>query len=429
MRGRLVASTLIGAAAATTSLSSVCTSSYVTSVLPTAEEDIPTGITIDTSSLTLSTWYNYSVTDATFWNDITAIDFCEVSFAYSHQNQDDRVVVEYWLPSPANFANRFLATGGAAYTINNGSGGADMAGGVEFGAVTGYTDGGFPYWGGEDFDDVVLLGNGTANWPAIYNWGYQSIAEMTQIGKAFTTNFYDDVSTSNSTSSSSSSSSSNSSTLYTYYTGCSEGGREGMSQAQKAPELYDGIIVGAPAMRYGQQQVNHLASPIQIQTIGYYPGSCVFETFVNATINACDALDGKTDGVVARSDLCALSFNVSSMLGESYSCDASSTTSLGLGFGKMKRDTSSATPAQNGTFNEKDIEVIEDLMTGLVGTPYSFYVASQSSHVLTSPNRKTPRAGWCTSPSSMQQDSATPRCTMTTLTLGLSRAPTPTASG
>ncbi|CAI7653974.1 unnamed protein product [Penicillium glandicola] len=350
----LLAPLLIGAASAT-SLSKACTTEYVKSNLPTSDDKIPIGITIDESSITASTYRNYSVTDATFWDDVN-IDFCEVSFAYSHDNQDDRVVVEYWMPLAENFQNRFLATGGAAYQISNGSGGADMSGGVAYGAVTGLTDGGLPYWGGTDFDDVVLLGNGTANWPAIYNFAYQAIAEMTAIGKVFTKNYFG-ISDSTSTNTSDK--------VYTYYMGCSEGGREGMSQVQKAPDLYDGIIAGAPAMRYGQQQVNHIASPIQIQTIGHYPPSCVFDTVINATINACDKLDGKADGVISRTDLCLLKFNVSSMIGESYSCAASSTSSLGLGYGKRKRADSSTTPAQNGTISAKDIEVIQDLLTGL----------------------------------------------------------------
>ncbi|PYH80948.1 tannase [Aspergillus uvarum CBS 121591] len=346
----VLAAALFGVATAS-SLSSVCTADYVTSVLPNSSDDIPSGITIDTSSVTASIYRNYSVSDAIFWEDMT-INFCEVSFAYHHQNGDDRIVVQYWMPAPDSFANRFLATGGAAYTINNGSGGADMAGGVAFGAATGYTDGGFPYWGGTDFDDVVILGNGTANWPAIYNWGYQAIAEMTQIGKALTNNFFN-VGT-------------NTTKLYSYFIGCSEGGREAMSQAQRAPELYDGIVAGAPAMRYGQQQVNHIAAPVQIQTMGYYPPSCVFETVINATINACDGMDGKVDGVVARSDLCFQNFNISTMLGQSYSCAEGSTASLGLGYGKRrKRQSASVTPAQNGTISAKDIEVIQDLLTGL----------------------------------------------------------------
>jgi tannase len=347
----------IGAASAT-SLGKACTKEFVKSNLPTSEDIITLGITIDENSVTANTYRNYSVTDATFWENVN-IDFCEVTFAYSHENLDDRIVVEYWMPLAKNFENRFLATGGAAYQISNGSGGADMSGGVAYGAVTGLTDGGLPYWGSTDFDDVVLLGNGTANWPAIYNFAYQAIAEMTEIGTAFTKNYFG---------LSGSTSKENIDKVYTYYIGCSEGGREGMSQAQKAPELYDGIIAGAPAMRYGQQQVNHIASPIQIQTIGHYPPSCVFDTVVNATINACDKLDGKADGVISRSDLCFERFNVSSMIGKSYSCAASSEDSLGLGYGKRKRAASSTTPAQNGTISAMDVEVIQDLLTGLVGS-------------------------------------------------------------
>lgn len=161
----ILAPLLIGAASAT-SLSKTCTKDFIKSNLPTSDDKIPLGITIDDSSITANTYRNYSVTDATFWENVN-IDFCEVSFAYSHDNQDDRIVVEYWMPLAENFQNRFLATGGAAYQISNGSGGADMSGGVAYGAVTGLTDGGLPYWGSTDFDDVVLLGNGTANWPAI----------------------------------------------------------------------------------------------------------------------------------------------------------------------------------------------------------------------------------------------------------------------
>lgn len=102
---------------------------------------------------------------------------------------------------------------------------------------------------------------------------------MTQIGKAFTSNFYG-LSASNSNSTASK--------LYSYYTGCSEGGREGMSQVQKVPELYDSIIAGAPAICYAHQQVNHLTAPVQVKTIGYYPGTCELELILNAptTISA-----------------------------------------------------------------------------------------------------------------------------------------------
>lgn len=270
-------------AAAAFSLSD-CTTSYVSPLLPTSTDDVPTGIAIHADTLTVASHYNYSVSDLLMWED-AVIEFCEVSFSYSHQNRDDSINVTYYLPPSNVFANRFLATGGGAYAINSGAYGADMVGGVSKGAATGYTDGGMPYYGGTNFDDegVFLLGNGSVNWPMVYNWGYMSIAEMTHIGKTFTSNFYG-LSASNTTTTDSK--------LYTYYMGCSEGGREGMSQVQKAPTLYDGIIAGAPAMRYAHQQVNHLIAPVQVQTLGYYPGTCELELLLNATINACDPLDG-----------------------------------------------------------------------------------------------------------------------------------------
>ncbi len=71
-------------------------------------------------------------------------------------------------------------------------------------------------------------------------FAYQGLGEMTQIGKAITPLFYGlDTSTK----------------IYTYYEGCSDGGREGWSQIQRYGTEYDGAITGAPAFRYGQQQV------------------------------------------------------------------------------------------------------------------------------------------------------------------------------
>jgi len=40
-------------------------------------------------------------------------------------------------------------------------------------------------------------------------------------------------------------------TQHSYFLGCSTGGREGMIMAQRYPQLFDGIVSGAPAMRTG----------------------------------------------------------------------------------------------------------------------------------------------------------------------------------
>jgi hypothetical protein len=37
-------------------------------------------------------------------------------------------------------------------------------------------------------------------------------------------------------------------TLYAYFNGCSEGGREGLMEAQRFPEDFNGILAGAPGV-------------------------------------------------------------------------------------------------------------------------------------------------------------------------------------
>ena len=119
--------------------------------------------------------------------------------------------------------------------------------------------------------------------------------------------------------------------------------------------------------------VQHLYSNVVEQTIGYYPPPCELEKIVNETIAFCDPLDGKADGVVARSDLCKLKFNVSSTIGKPYSCAASSGMMGGLmgppggGPPKSKRQfpNFSPSPAQNGTVTAQGAAVAAEINNGL----------------------------------------------------------------
>ncbi|KAK4508749.1 hypothetical protein PRZ48_002488 [Zasmidium cellare] len=330
--------------ASASSLAGVCTTAHARASLP---HDAYQGILIDDSSVQANSFSNISISDVMYPDAV--IDYCNVTFAYSHEGRvDDRVLVTYWLPAPDKFENRFLATGGGGLAINSGN--TSVAGAIPYGAAAGLTDGGFGSFDVQ-WDEVFLLANNTVNWQSVYMMGYQAIHEMTVIGKAFTQNFYN-----------------SNSTLYTYYQGCSEGGREGFSQVQRFAETYDGAIIGAPALRYSFQQVNHLHSGIVEQTLDYYPPSCELDKIANATIKACDGLDGKRDGVVSRTDLCALQFDLKSIIGAPYSCPATVGSMMTL-----------PAPAQNGTVTEKGIAVVTEILKGLqdsqgrqVYVPYQF---------------------------------------------------------
>ncbi|KAL2844520.1 putative tannase [Aspergillus pseudoustus] len=324
---------LVGAVAHAASLGDVCTTAYVQSALP-ASDDIES-LLIDSSSVTANAVYNSLIAENTFYPAAT-ISYCNITLAYSHPGKADQVLLKFWMPSPREFQNRWLSTGGGGYAINSGE--TYLPGGVQYGAATGLTDGGFGSFT-TDVDEVILAANGTIDYDALYMFGYRAHHELSIIGKAFTKSFY---------------ASSDSEKLYAYYQGCSEGGREGYSQVQRFADQWDGAVIAAPAFRYGHQQVNHLAPAVVEQTLGYFPPPCEFEKIVNLTISACDGLDGRTDGVVARTDLCKLHFDINSTIGHSYSCAASSGGSF-----------SSATPAQSGTVTSKGAAVARTVLDGL----------------------------------------------------------------
>jgi tannase len=94
------------------------------------------------------------------------------------------------------------------------------------------------------------------------------------------------------------------------------------------------------------------------------------DKIVNMTIAACDPLDGRTDSVVSRTDLCKLHFNINSTIGAAYSCAATTSSSLGFGFGQKRKrqmggSSSSTTPAQNGTVSAKGAALAARLYEGL----------------------------------------------------------------
>ncbi|KAI0156128.1 Tannase/feruloyl esterase [Pestalotiopsis sp. NC0098] len=321
-------------------LDTICNVDYAVASLPA--DDFYPGITIDKSSVTTNATTGYTAESE--WYPTTTIDYCNVTFAYSHDDiAGDIVHVTYWLPTPDNFQNRYVSTGGGGLAINSGT--SYIPSGVIVGGVSGITDGGFGSFDTQ-YDAAFFLPNGSVNWETVDMFGFKAHHELATLGKEFTKNLFNVTSCSK---------------LFSYYQGCSEGGREGWSQAQRYPEQFDGYAIGAPAFRYGEQQVNHLTSNVIEQTMDYYPPTCELDKITNLTIAYCDPLDGLTDGVVSRSDLCKLSFNVSSTVGESYSCAATAATPY-----------SPATPAQSGVVTEEGAAVAQAILDGLYDSDGNF---------------------------------------------------------
>ncbi|KAI1091018.1 tannase and feruloyl esterase [Rostrohypoxylon terebratum] len=376
----------------TSSISDVCTVSNVQAALPANGTLL--GIDLIPSAVTASIVYNATTgaggMGGSSSSSSTTYTYCNVTVQYTHTGKNDTVVVKYAFPQPSDFKNRFYVAGGGGFSLSS-----DATGGLSYGAVGGATDAGYDAFS-NSYDDVVLYGNGSINWDATYMFSYQALGEMTQVGKPLTQAFYGMT---------------NDTKVYTYFEGCSDGGREGMSQVQRFGTEYDGAITGAPAFRFAHQQVLHVFSSAVEKTLNYLPPPCELDKIVNATIAACDPLDGRTDGVVSRTDLCMLNFNLSSIIGESYYCAAENSTSLGFGFNKKRSttlhpmnmrthkrqaqgSTTSYQPAQNGTVTAEGVAVAQAIYGGLHNSAgerayLSWQIASELGDAATTYNSDT----------------------------------------
>ena len=84
---------------------------------------------------------------------------------------------------------------------------------------------------------------------------------------------------------------------YSYWVGCSTGGRQGLQEAQRYPEDFDGLVIGAPvlystgnSMRRiwaGQAQTGAGAIPVEKLSL-----------LAKVVYDQCDAVDGLKDGII-----------------------------------------------------------------------------------------------------------------------------------
>lgn len=108
---------------------------------------------------------------------------------------------------------------------------------------------------------------------------------------------------------------------HSYFTGCSTGGREGMEAVERYPQLFDGVISGSPAMRTGYSNLalgwaavafNRIA-PRDSATGKPVPGGAFSAAdrrlIVQGVLQACDALDGRKDGMIFNVRACRRRFD------------------------------------------------------------------------------------------------------------------------
>lgn len=212
-----------------------------------------------------------SARGADVYTDLQA--FCRISAALSPV-EGSHIQIEVWLPV-ADWNNKLVAVG-------NGG----LAGSISYNALAGALAEGFAAVStntGHDGQDPRFL---TDRVP-LTDFAYRAIHEMTVTAKAVVTNYY------------------SSKPRFTYFSGCSTGGRQALTSAQRYPDDFDGIVAGAPAnstVRMTMQQLWN--SRVVNDREGLDLNSEDFVKLNDYVLASCDNLDGLEDELIENPAMC-----------------------------------------------------------------------------------------------------------------------------
>ncbi len=202
--------------------------------------------------------------------------FCRVAATLA-PSQDSDIRVEVWLPV-SGWNGKFMAVG------NGGFSGAipypAMGPVLGRGYAVAATDTGHQSNGG---DASWALGHPEKQ----IDFGYRAVHEMTIRAKAIVEAFYAAT------------------PRFSYWNGCSSGGKQGLKEAQRFPEDYDGIIAGAPANYWTHlmTQILWVAHAVRVDPASALPPS-KYRAINDAVMAQCDAGDGVKDGVLEDPRAC-----------------------------------------------------------------------------------------------------------------------------
>lgn len=83
---------------------------------------------------------------------------------------------------------------------------------------------------------------------------------------------------------------------HSYFDGCSTGGRQGLISAQRFPEDFDGIVVGAPVLDFTGTMMSYVTSQRALAAASLTAPQV--KVLSDAITKQCDAVDGVADGVI-----------------------------------------------------------------------------------------------------------------------------------
>ena len=171
------------------------------------------------------------------------VEVCQLTITYTHVGQNDTINTWVWLPI-TSWNGRFVGMGGSGWVTGTAS---SLAQPVFEGYSAASTDGG--HSASASIQSWALKGD-DLNWPLIEDFSSITLDEASSFGKSVTRLFYGSL------------------PKYSYFNGCSTGGRQGHMLAQRFPAQYDGILAGSPAINWDEFIPAQYWPPLLMQELG-----------------------------------------------------------------------------------------------------------------------------------------------------------------
>jgi feruloyl esterase len=241
-----------------------------------------TGLTFEgNTSITSAT----SVTDGTLVISptVTATNlppFCRVQ-GLSKPSSDSSIFFEVWLPQQDRWNTRFLSAGeggfagNPAYARNGLDGSMDEL--LRRGYATASTD------TGHKATDVSWA---VGHPEKAIDYLYRSKHLVTVAAKGVIAAHYGKPPS------------------YSYFSSCSNGGRQGLIEAQRYPEDFDGLVIGAPWNFQSHSNAGFVWNAQALSAPGAAIPAAKLPAITAAALAACDANDGLADGIIAEPRRC-----------------------------------------------------------------------------------------------------------------------------
>src|SRR5690606_9362578 len=97
---------------------------------------------------------------------------------------------------------------------------------------------------------------------------------------------------------------------YNYYVGGSQGGREGLTVAQRWPQDYDGVLSTVPIVGFSSLMLAPSRTRIEEKPLARWVPASKGTALLKEFMRQCDGLDGLEDGVINNYVACRAIFNV-----------------------------------------------------------------------------------------------------------------------